>query len=409
MAPARPPVAPRLPMAFSRRRLLVGAAAGGGLLVAWALSPRRYPVPVPPAAGEAGFGAWLRIGRDGVVTVAVPQLEMGQGITTLLPQVVAMELGADWRMVAAEPQPVSEIFANPPLARRWAQMWLPQAQRLGPPGLWLARRWAEHRHFSATADGLSLAAYELPARRAAAAARCLLQMAAARQWGVDWQACEAAGGAIRHGASKLGFGALAEAASRLALPRDVPLRAAPAQDPADPAAVAFPRLDLPAKLAGRYPFAGDIRLPGLLYAAIRHAPVGAAARLAGHEGARAKGIAGFRQLVEGPDWLAAVADNGWAAEQALAAIAPRFVVQAPADSTRAEAALDHGLKAGTAQPVASAGDAAAHLGAHAFSQRYEVAAAFHAPLETATATARLASGPLGLRGAEVWVASQAPG
>ena len=94
-------------MQLTRRGLIAGAAAGGGLLVAWALFPRQYGAPLPAGPGEHAFGAWLTIGTDGVVTVAVPQLEMGQGVTTLLPQNVALELGADWRQVAAGPAPVS--------------------------------------------------------------------------------------------------------------------------------------------------------------------------------------------------------------------------------------------------------------------------------------------------------------
>ena len=69
--------------------------------------PRRYDAPLPTGPGETAFGAWLTIGADGVVAVAVPQLEMGQGVTTLLPQIVAGELSADWRQVAVVPAPVS--------------------------------------------------------------------------------------------------------------------------------------------------------------------------------------------------------------------------------------------------------------------------------------------------------------
>ena len=94
-------------MRLSRRGFFFGMGAGGVLLAAWALSPRRFAPPLRPGPGEYAFDAWLKIGKDGVVSVAVPQLEMGQGITTLLPQVVAMELGADWRQVAVEPAPVS--------------------------------------------------------------------------------------------------------------------------------------------------------------------------------------------------------------------------------------------------------------------------------------------------------------
>ena len=106
----------------TRRGILIGSAVGGGLLVAWSLSPRHYPPPLSAGPDEASFDAWLKIAGDGVVTVAVPQLEMGQGVTTLLPQVVAMELGADWRQVAVEPAPVSGAYANLPLAARWAPL-----------------------------------------------------------------------------------------------------------------------------------------------------------------------------------------------------------------------------------------------------------------------------------------------
>jgi isoquinoline 1-oxidoreductase beta subunit len=100
---------------------------------------------------------------------------------------------------------------------------------------------------------------------------------------------------------------------------------------------AFPRLDLPAKLDGGWMFAGDVRLPDMVFAAIRHAPVGEAAHLAGHDARAAKGIGGFLKLVEGPDWLAAVATNSWAAEQALAAVAPRFSVHRPISAERSMA------------------------------------------------------------------------
>ena len=76
----------------TRRGLITGAAVGGGLLVAWWFMPRNYPNPLNAASGEHLFDAWLKIAEDGVVSVAVPQLEMGQGITTLIPQIIAQEL-----------------------------------------------------------------------------------------------------------------------------------------------------------------------------------------------------------------------------------------------------------------------------------------------------------------------------
>ncbi|MFT4027818.1 MAG: molybdopterin-dependent oxidoreductase, partial [Novosphingobium sp.] len=212
-------------MALSRRQMLIGSAAGGGLIVAWAVTPRRYPLPLSPAANEYAFGAWLKVAADGVVTVAVPQLEMGQGITTVLPQVVATELGADWKKVAVEPAAVSPAYANVALAARWAELWMPAFAGLASaPDSALARRFAEGERFMATADGQSLAAYEAPAREAAAAARTLLAKAAAARWGTDWEDCQAENGFIGHGDKKLSFGALAAEAATHALPRSPRLR-----------------------------------------------------------------------------------------------------------------------------------------------------------------------------------------
>ena len=401
-------------MALTRRQVVAGAAVGGGLLVALAVVPRHFPLPTEPGPGEVTFDAWLRIGRDGTITLSVPQLEMGQGVLTVLAQIAAVELGADWRQIAVEMAPVSEIWANIPLAARWVPLWAPLGAPLGAP--WLARalgdwpihRWAQDHRFMDTADGMSVPAYEGAVRAAAAGARAMLAMTAARRWGVAWEQCEVAGGRVLHTGRSLPFGPLAEAAARLTPPnppvlRPLPAAESPAAFPAG-AQPAFPRLDLPAKVDGTWPFAADIRLPGMVFAAIRHAPHGAEASLATHDAARAKGIAGFERLVVGPHWLAAVASHWWAAERALSAIAPHFAVHRPVDSGRIDAALDTAVKRGDAHRVAGAGDAAGLLGDHPqFSARYDMAPALHATLETASATARLRDGRV-----EIWIATQSP-
>ena len=400
----------------NRRRLLIGGLVGGGLLVGWEVLPRHYPSPLLTGPGEFGFADWLTIDGQGVVTVAVPQLEMGQGITTLIPQIIAAELGADWRQVAVQAAPISEIYANLPLAARWSGL----SGNMGgdDPASWLTRRWAQRHRFMATADGTSIAAYEGPARIAAATARSLLAMAAAARWGLHWQDCDVSGGMVRHGEKALGFGALAGEASRLTPPDPPQLLSRPLAEPPSalgaPAAgaaaeVAFPRLDIPSKLDGSFAFAGDIRLPDMVFAAIRHAPVGRAAELSGVDEARAKGVLGYRQLVKGPDWLAAVGDNWWAAEQALGLIAPRFMVHHPAETLSVEGALDKALKTGAATAMVVQGDAAAMLGTHPpLTQRYDVAPAFHAGLETATATARWRKSGWFTHVLDLWVATQAP-
>jgi isoquinoline 1-oxidoreductase beta subunit len=394
-------------MQVSRRGVLAGAAAGGGLLVAWWLMPRSYASPLVPASGEHVFGAWLKIATDGVVTVAVPQLEMGQGITTLLPQIVAHELGADWRQIAVEPAPVSGAYANVPLAKKWMPLWDPALAGLSPAtDDLMARRFAGARRFNATAEGTALAAYEMPCREAAAAARAMLAQAAAAQWGVGWEECEVAAGFVTHGERRAGFGELAEAAAGYIPPDPPPLRPEPPREkplPADvDAAPAIPRIDLPSKVDGSHRFAGDVRLPGMVFASIRHGPADGS-ELTGFNRGAAAGIRGIAGIVESKRWLAVAADTWWAADQALSAMKPRFAIAAPVNSADIAGRLGTSLTVGEAHVIAETGFGGAALKRVDIGRRYEVEPAYAAPVETATATARYENGRL-----DLWIASQAP-
>jgi isoquinoline 1-oxidoreductase beta subunit len=344
-----------------------------------------------------------------VVTVAVPQLEMGQGVTTLLSQVVAMELGADWRQVAVEPAPANGAYVNLPLAARWAPLWRPTVAALADePDDWLLRRWAEDERFGATAEGTSLAAFELPCREAAAAARAMLAMAAADRWGVDWEECDAQAGFVVHGEQRLSFARLAEEAAGYAPPDPPPLRSEPPADSRPPLAdpdellVSWPRLDLPSKVDGSHLFAGDVRLPGMVHAAIRHGPLDRA-ELSSFEAEAAAGRRGLVGLVQGRRWLAAVATDWWAAEQALEAMAPRFTLSAPITSARIDELLDRGVRYGEPVRVTERGTGDAGMARPSLALRYDVMPAVHGTIETASCTARLADGRL-----ELWLASQAP-
>ncbi len=393
---------------ISRRRLLIGGGIGAGLLLAWSLWPREHAAPLKPATGETGFGAWLRIGEDGVVTVAVPQLEMGQGVSTLLPQIAAIELGADWRMVAVEPAPSSAAYANLPLAARWVPIWRPTLAPLADDeGGVVVRNFAERQRFAATADGTALSAYELPLREAAASARAMLCMAAAERWDVDWEECRTEGGLVLQGDNALGFGELAADASTFDPPRVPPLLPDSAVETGaalDAEAIpGYPRLDAPAKVAGAYPFAGDIRLDGMVHASIRHGPVGDA-ELTRFDAARGRNVPGYLGLVKAKRWLAAYATNWWAAEQVLRNIAPGFDTPEPVESTQVAEALNAGLRRGEAHEIAATGEGEGALpNPPTLALRYDIAPAPHAVLETATATARLRDGRC-----EIWVASQAP-
>ena len=394
-------------MQVSRRGLLAGAAVGGGLVVAWWLMPRSYATPLVAGRGEHVFGAWLKIANDGVVTVAVPQLEMGQGITTLLPQVIAHELGADWRQVAVEPAPVSGAYGNVPLALKWMPLWDPLAAGLSArTDALMATRFAGAQRFNATADGTALAAYEAPCREAAAAARAMLAEEAADRWGVAYEECVVEAGFVTHGKQRASFGDLAEGAAARTAPDPLPLRTEPPREAPLPAdaeiAPAVPRLDLPSKVDGSWRFAADVRLPGMVFASIRHGPE-SDSTLSGFEREALAGIRGIAGVVESKRWLAVAAETWWSAEAALEAMRPRFAVTDPVGSAEVAARLDTFLTGGEAFPVAEAGLGAAAMSRVDIGRRYEVEPLHAAPVETACAAARFVDGRL-----DLWMASQAP-
>lgn len=392
----------------TRRGILAGAAVGGGLIVAYTMMPRTFPLPLEPREGEWAFGAWLKIGKDGMVSVAVPQLEMGQGVTTLLPQIAAMELGADWRQVAVEPAPPSGAYANVPLAAKWAELWMPALAGLAEgddPAL--ARSFAERGKFNVTAEGTSVAAYEAPLRLAAAAAREMLAEAAADRWGVSADEVKIEGGFALNGKQRLGFGALAEDAAALSPPSSPTLRGDPANDRAVGKALGranpFPRLDAPSKVMGQANFAGDVRLPDMVFAAVAHGPVGDT-RLAGYDEKRIEGFSGDVRLVKGEGWLAAVANNWWAANRALEVLSPRFATRNAVESEALFTALDKSVRKGVTERIFTAGDPDEAIGAKpSLVARYDVSPALHGTLETSSCTVRLRDSRC-----ELWLASQAP-
>ncbi|MEO1730852.1 MAG: molybdopterin cofactor-binding domain-containing protein [Pseudomonadota bacterium] len=398
-------------MQVTRRGFAAGAALGGGLIVAWWLLPRSIPNPLVPAENEHLFDAWIKIGENGAVTVAVPQLEMGQGITTILPQIIAQELGADWRQIAVEPAAMSGAYGNVPLARRWIHLWDKMATGYSADvDASIAERFARTQRLSVTADGTSLEAYEAPCRAAAAAARAMLAMEAAERWGATWEECDVTNGFVTLGDRRAGFGELAAGAATRSPPYPPPLRPeAPAEDifggvgsgsGSDP--LPFPRIDLPSKVDGSYQFASDVRLPGMVFAAIRHGP-NDGAELTGFDASLAKGIRGIKGIVQSKRWLAVAGTTWWSANEALKAIQPQFKLTYPAESDTIAERLDTFLKGGDSYRIAETGFGAEGMDRVDFARRYEIEPAIAAPLETASAVARFRDGRL-----ELWMASQAP-
>jgi len=392
----------RLPH-VSRRSLLVGATAAGGLAIAWSLWPRDYQPNLTATPDEHIFNAFLKIGDDGHISAIVPQCEMGQGVTTLLPQIMADELGADWRTIAVESAPINPLYTNTLLVDEDSAVFTPRA---GVPDFvsdvrsWARREWAVRHAVMLTANSSSVRMFEAPCRAAAAQARALLMMAAAVRWDADWEECDTQDGFVTHGKKRLRFGDVAAAAALLE-PPDEPVYRASSSDPLY--GKELTRLDLPAKIDGSANYAGDIRLPDMVFAAIRQGPLGAT-RLKGIDRKHGLASPGLLHVVTHERWVAAVARNWWAANRALDRFAPVFETEGtPVSTDRIDKALKAALK-GDGYRIVNEGDVAEAMeGRQKVAAEYAVAPALHAPIETRSATA--APDRDGLR---VWVATQAP-
>ncbi len=375
-------------MALSRRQLLVAAGVGGGLAIGWAVWPRRPGRAWTAGPGEQVINAYVKIGADGRVTVAVPQAEMGQGIWSGIAQIVADELGADWRAVGVEPAPLAPAYANHGmLIDQVAGM--PAAMR----GIaeWGGGKLIDAFDFQITGGSTSIRGFEMPLRAAGATAREMLCRAAARRWGVDWYDCDTADGFVIHKANKLSFADVAKAASLEDATNSPALRDKPVLS-----GQPLPRLDIPSKTDGSARFGADVRLPGMVYAAIAQGPLGATIGKIDKSGLPAGAT-----LVEGPDFVAVVAGGWFAAKTALETLTITYKPAAKPAGPWIEAGL-HAALATPGDVVLTEGDVAAGLtGPGAITADYHLPFLAHACMEPMTATARLEHGKC-----EVWAPTQ---
>ena len=271
-----------------RRRFVIGGAgAAGGLALGMHL----------PFASEAGaqeatpeINAWVVVKPDDTVVIRIARSEMGQGTLTGLAQLVAEELEADWSKVTTEyPTPGRNLARN----RVW-------------------------RNFS-TGGSRGIRESHDYVRQGGAAARTMLVRAAADAWGVPPSECRAMTGTVVHEPSgrRVRYGQVAGAASKLAVPADVPLK--------DPrtwtiAGKPLPRLDTAAKLDGSQVYGADLKLPGMLNAAISACPV-FGGRVVRFDAAKVAGMPGVRRVLQvGDDAVAVVAQHWWQAKVALDAL-----------------------------------------------------------------------------------------
>ncbi|MGI9290113.1 MAG: molybdopterin cofactor-binding domain-containing protein [Gammaproteobacteria bacterium] len=309
---------------LSRRGFIVsGAAVTGGLIVGYgyvALDDGDAANKLA-ASGRAGvpLNAWLKITPDGTVICGIHRAEMGQGIVTTLAMLLAEELDADWNKVGFEFGPVDRDYFNFGMLLNGQPLGDPEASWGAATGTWAIRQVFHALGMSMTISSSSTVDAWDTLRPAGAAARQMLLQAAAEEWNTSISLLRTERGFVIDDVNnrRVGYGELAERASRISPPDNVQLKAA-----ADYNLVGYdpPSLDTPAKSSGRATFGIDTQLPDMLYAAVVHSPVAGsnvdsfdateAAAMPGVQGVYEAGAPGFVRAV------AVVAENSWQALQA---------------------------------------------------------------------------------------------
>ncbi len=356
----------------SRRSFLKTSTIGGsGLLMGFAL-----PFSVAKAAGTVHTpNAWVHISDSNVITLISARSEMGQGVYTALPMLIAEELNVDFRKIqVAIAPPNAKVYGNP---------------LLGGPQL--------------TGGSTSVRDAWEKLRVGGAQVREMLISAAAEKWKVDRSELKAVNGTVvGPNGKKATYGQLAAAASKLPVPEKPSIK-----DPKDFTIVgkATRRLDTPAKVNGSAEFGIDVKLPGMVYAALEQCPV-IGGKVKSVDSAKAKGMPGVIDVVEIPDGVAVVANTWWRANQARKALAITWDEGANANLNTA--AMFEGTrtaaKSGTALPLKAVGDADAVIGASQNVVRAEYVSqnVSHSPLEPMNFTAWYKDGKMSLIGPTQW-------
>ncbi len=266
----------------SRREFLkTGALVTGGLVIAFTVpGARRFARAERNAVAPFAPNAFLRVGADDTVTVLLPHSEMGQGIWTTLPMLIAEELDADWSRIKVEHAPAAPAYAHTAFGM----------QMTGGS----TTTWSEFDR----------------CRQAGATARAMLIEAAALRFSVEPLACRTENGVVISGSKRARFGELAEAASKQPVPKTVTLK-----DPKDWRIIGKPtkRLDTPEKITGRAQFGIDVQFDGLLTALVARAPV-FGGKVKSLDATKARAVRGVRAVVQVPSGVAVVADHFWAAK-----------------------------------------------------------------------------------------------
>ncbi len=326
------------------------------------------------AATSAEFkpNAYLRVGADERVTVVVGLSEMGQGVHTAIPQLVAEELDADWTRVRVEQAPVDQAFKNPIFG------------------------------IQATGGSTSVNGNWEPMRKAGAAAREMLVAAAAQGWKVDPSECRTEKGTVLHSSGKkISYGKLVAAAAKQPVPKEPKLKDA---SRFKIIGQSLRRLDTPQKVNGSGKYGMDVRLPGMLTAVLAQPPV-PGGKAVSVDDSRAKQLKGVRQVIQIPQGVAVLADGYWQAKKGREALQIQWdkgpnaglssdgVTKMLTDATQQEGKV--------ARNEGSVGSAS---GAKSFEAVYEAPYLAHACMEPMNATAWVKPDSV-----EIWAGTQSQG
>ncbi len=350
-------------VAVSRRGFMQGSAAvTGGLMLGVSL-------PMAGPAQAAGLlhtpNAFVHIADDNTITLISARSEMGQGVYTSMPMLIAEELNVDINKIQVAIAPPGAVYTNSLLGGQ------------------------------ITGGSTSVREGWEKLRIAGAQARLMLIAAAAQQWGVDAATLKAVDGRVIAADGKSAtYGSLAEAASKLKAPEKVVLK-----DPSEFRIVGkrVKRLDTPAKVNGTAIFGIDVKLPGMVYATLAMCPV-IGGTVKSFDAVRAKGMPGVVEVVQIPDGIAVVATTYWQARKAREALSivwdeganAGLTTQAMFDGTRA--AANSGKGAILARPSVGDADGAIERGAKVIRAEYLTQNVTHSPLEPMNFTADVSGG-----------------
>jgi isoquinoline 1-oxidoreductase beta subunit len=348
---------------LSRREFVAaGVAAGAGLVIGFYLPHRGRP-----QAEIFSPNAYLRITPDNKVTIVVARSEMGQGVRTALPMILAEELEADWKQIEIEQAGASTLFGD-----------------------------------QTTGGSASIRSTWDPMRKAGAAAREMLISAAALTWNVPRSTCAAESSQIKHATTNrsLSYGELVGKAATLPIPTDVPLK-----QNKDYKIVGqrLARLDTPAKVKGEAVFGIDFRMPGMKFALLSRSPV-IGGKVSGFDDKESKKISGVSYVGKiGDSAVAVVADSVWGAMDGRRVLNVTWDEGPNKDLNTA--AVRESLKQGASKKAVSlysAGDAAKTAGRR-ISAEYELPFMAHAPMEPGNCTAHYQGTKC-----ELWAPTQVP-